>query len=327
MKVRLLICCMLIFAFLPVNGSLASPSIDRDQDGVNIDDVVFHISQSPLLSIPEINDLLMLIDFKHAPTAIQIASGIISIVAPNVDETSLTLPSVPSGFNIEIISSSNEEVIRTDGVVVPPLEGIDVVLELKVTRTFNNTSANTVGITVTVPARTSNKNVAAAVSGGVATASSSSSGFLAEYAINGDRKGNDWGASGGWENSSTGSPQWLQVTFYSQGLISEKSINEINVFTIQENYHEPIEPTLETSSSSSYGLTTFTVQYLDDMGDSDAENDIWVTVTDGDVTGNTMAWRQFKFEAVITKSIRIMNTNGVDGKSRVTQLEAWSTIE
>ena len=57
-------------------------------------------------------------------------------------------------------------------------------------------------------------------------------------AINGDRKGTNWGAGGGWNDATAASfPDWLQVDF-----AGARTINEIRVFTVQDNYAAPSSP-------------------------------------------------------------------------------------
>ena len=58
-------------------------------------------------------------------------------------------------------------------------------------------------------------NVALAANGGTAVASSTDgSGFPASGVINGDRRGLNWGAGGGWQDGTAGVwPDWLEVQF------------------------------------------------------------------------------------------------------------------
>ena len=99
-------------------------------------------------------------------------------------------------------------------------------------------------------------NVAAQASGGSATASSAYAGYPAAAVNNGDRRGINWGAGGGW-NDATGSswPDFVQIDF--SGV---KSIVAIDVFTVQDAYASPQEPT-DTLTFSQYGITDFDLQY------------------------------------------------------------------
>jgi hypothetical protein len=106
-------------------------------------------------------------------------------------------------------------------------------------------------------------NVALASNGGVATASSTTPDsefpgltFPASGVNDGDRKGLNWEHGGGWRDGTANSyPDWIEVDFNSN-----KSIGEIDVFTIQDNYSNPVEPT-EAQTFTLNGVTDFDVQY------------------------------------------------------------------
>ena len=158
-------------------------------------------------------------------------------------------------------------------------------------------------------------NFALASSGATVTASSQyDAGRGASAAINGDRKGLHWGtdaATGsGWHSATTGAA-WLEVDFGGS-----KTIDEIDVFGPQDNYANPIDPTLSLTFSL-YSLTGFDVQYL--LGST------WTTVSGGSVTGNNKVWRQFTFTPVTTSKIRVLTNASPDGYSRLTEVEAWGT--
>lgn len=105
-------------------------------------------------------------------------------------------------------------------------------------------------------------NAALASNGGVASASSSHANYPVANAINGDRLGTGWGVAGqpsGWNDNTQGTfPDWLQVTFPSG-----KNIQEVDVFTLQDNYTAPVTPT-PTMTFGVYGITNYQVQYLED---------------------------------------------------------------
>ncbi|MGH9971927.1 MAG: RHS repeat-associated core domain-containing protein [Pyrinomonadaceae bacterium] len=156
--------------------------------------------------------------------------------------------------------------------------------------------------------------MALAANGGVATASSTYSlSYPANATNNGDRKGLNWGSGGGWNDAAPGNtfPDWLQVDFNGS-----KTISEIDVFTIQDNYPSPVEPT-ETMTFSTYGLTAYDVQYWNGSA--------WMTVPGGSITGNNKVWRKFTFSPIATTKIRVLTNASVDGYSRLVELEAWST--
>src|SRR5712691_4709280 len=157
-------------------------------------------------------------------------------------------------------------------------------------------------------------NVAASANGGVASASSILSGsFPAAGANNGDRQGTNWGNGSDWADSSSGTfPDWVQIDFSGS-----KTIDEVDVFTIQDNYSSPSEPT-ETMTFSTYGLTGYDVQYWDGSA--------WVTVSGGTITGNNKVWKKISFSAITTSKIRVVTNASIDnGYSRMAEVEAWGS--
>jgi hypothetical protein len=167
----------------------------------------------------------------------------------------------------------------------------------------------------------SRANVALASNGGVVTASSTTDSnveypgqglnFPPSGVNNGDRKGLNWEHGGGWRDGTDGFPDWIQVEF-----TGVKTIDEIDVFTIQDNYMNPAEPT-QSLTFSSWGITAFDVQYWNGSQ--------WVVVPSGSVTGNNNVWRRFTFTPVTTTKVRVSINNALAGRSRVVELEAWGT--
>jgi hypothetical protein len=156
-------------------------------------------------------------------------------------------------------------------------------------------------------------NVALASNGGVATASSYlTAGYAPGGAINGDRKGLNWSNGGGWTDGTVNSyPDWLQIDFDGS-----KTIDEIDVFGVQDNYTSPSEPT-QGMTWTSYGLPDFQVQWWDGAS--------WQDVPGGKVTGNNLIWRKFTFSPVTTSKIRVVGKDALHGHSRVTEVEAYAT--
>ena len=113
--------------------------------------------------------------------------------------------------------------------------------------------------------------MALAANGGVASASSTfGGGYAPSGAINGDRTGTFWGSGGGWNDATPNAfPDWLEVDFNGT-----KTIDEVDVFSVQDNYQAPSTPT-PTMTFSLYGLTDFQVQYWTGAA--------WVTVPGGTV--------------------------------------------
>jgi hypothetical protein len=166
---------------------------------------------------------------------------------------------------------------------------------------------------ITVNAAAGRTNVALAANGAIAVASSTyATGFDASGAINGDRKGLSWGNGGGWTDATPGTwPDWLEIDF-----AGAKTIDEVDVFSVQDNYASPVEPTAGMTFTQ-YGLVNFTVQYWDGTQ--------WLAVSGGIVSGNTLVWRQLTFAAVTTSKIRVLISGTGDSWSRVVEVEAYSS--
>ena len=158
-------------------------------------------------------------------------------------------------------------------------------------------------------------NVAAAANGASASASFvNTPGFSAAAAIDGNRASPNWGGGGtsgnGWDTyGSGGLPQSLVSTF-----ASAKTINRIDVITIQDNYSSTNAPIFNVTTFTQYGATSYDVQAF--VGGS------WVTV--GTTTGNNIVWRRFTFTPVLATAIRIVVNASVDGTGRLIEIEAYT---
>ena len=75
----------------------------------------------------------------------------LTVRPPAPGETQLEMPTVPTGFNVALTASSNEDVIALDGTITPPDEALSVALTFTVSD--EGDSASKV-ITVVVPPRT-----------------------------------------------------------------------------------------------------------------------------------------------------------------------------
>lgn len=159
------------------------------------------------------------------------------------------------------------------------------------------------------------KNVALAANGGMATASSElDSGRIAAAAINGDRWGLHWGSDpatgSGWHDATKGVyPDWLQVQFNS-----EKTINEVDVFTVQDNVTAPSEPKPDTGFTQ-YGITNFELQYWNGSA--------WAPILSSLRHDNKLVWNKITFPSIKTTKIRIFVTGSLQDYSRIVELEAW----
>jgi hypothetical protein len=170
------------------------------------------------------------------------------------------------------------------------------------------TTSAPVTITVTAPARA---NVARASNGGVATASSTlGPNYPASSVINGDRRGLNWGAGGGWnDGTQNAGPDWVEVAFNGS-----KTIDEVSVFSMQDAYTSPVEPTA-TMTFTSFGLRAFQIQYWDGAA--------WVNIPGAAVITNNLVWRKFTFTPVTTTKIRVFITGALNGYARAVEVEAW----
>ena len=157
-------------------------------------------------------------------------------------------------------------------------------------------------------------NVALTANGATATASSTWSNppysYLPSSVNNGDHRGLNPGNNSNWASNGTSLPQWMEVAF-----ASSKTINEIDVFSLQDNYMNPIEPT-ETTTFSLYGLTAFEVQYW--------TGSAWATVPGGSVSSNNKVWKKITFAPLTTTKIRVYITATSDAWSRLVEVEAWT---
>ena len=72
---------------------------------------------------------------------------------------------------------------------------------------------------------------------------SASSVFSAQFPVaavnNNERKGAGWGSGGGWNDATANAfPDWVEIDFNGS-----KTIDRVIVYTLQDNYPNPIEPT------------------------------------------------------------------------------------
>jgi hypothetical protein len=159
-------------------------------------------------------------------------------------------------------------------------------------------------------------NVALASNGATATASSDGgAGFAPSHAINGNITGFEWGINGGWNDGTISTfDDWLEVAFSGS-----KTIDQIDVITIQDAFETPTTPVVDVTTFATYGITSYEVQYWTGAA--------WTTVTGGNVTGNNKVWRRFTFTAVTTTKIRILVHASADGNySRLVEVQAWEYV-
>jgi F5/8 type C domain. len=152
-------------------------------------------------------------------------------------------------------------------------------------------------------------NVALASNGAVASASSTiSAAFPVSAVNNNERAGLNWGNGGGWNDGTANAfPDWVQINFSSS-----KTINRVVVYTLQDNYANPSEPT-DAMTFSLYGVTAFTVQ--------GRQGTRWITLAT--VGGNNLVKRTVTFAPFTTSQIRLRITAALASFSRLTEIEAW----
>jgi hypothetical protein len=153
-------------------------------------------------------------------------------------------------------------------------------------------------------------NVAAVANGGTASASSTAEGYTPNAVIDGDRKGLNLTAGGGWRDNTPGVfPDVIEVDF-----ANVTSIDEVSVFTQQDTWWAPVEPT-ESLSFFNNGITAFEVQFWNGA--------TWSTIPGAIVSGNTKVWRKFVFGPISTEKVRVVITASRLSQSTVVELEAW----
>ena len=170
-----------------------------------------------------------------------------------------------------------------------------------------------VTLTVSAGPATGRVNVAAAANGGTALASSFlGAGYAPAGALDGNRRGEPWGGGTGWQDGTpSAGPDWLEIHF-----AGAQTINEVDVFSVQDAYTAPVEPELGQTFSL-YGVTEFHVEYWTGTE--------WTLVRGGVNAGNRQVWRQLVFTPVTTTAIRITVTGTIDPWTRLTEVEAYTT--
>ena len=99
-----------------------------------------------------------------------------------------------------------------------------------------------------------------------------------------------------------------------------ETIDQINVFTLQNNWTTAGEPTVN-SPATGEGIIDFVVQYC--SAGCTGATPTWTTVPGGNVSGNDKAMRVFTFPAVTTSKIRIVVNNSRNNWSRIVEVEAF----
>jgi hypothetical protein len=255
-------------------------------------------------------------------------SGITSdfrVVGGNDDEWLAYNHRVRNGLDVYMVwngaAAGKNTVIRLKGAGYPEIWN-PTTMSVSAAN-YTRVSSNEVDVSLSIPAEEStlvlfsgtslSSNVALGANGGVASASSTYGTAYPVSAINdGDRKGVNWGNGGGWNDGTADTyPDWAEIDFSGS-----RTITEIDVFTLQDNYPSPGDPTTSMTFGQ-YGIAAFDVQYWN--------GSTWVTVPGGTITGNGNVWRQFTFTPIATAKIRIVVNNALGSYSRITEVEAWAS--
>ena len=145
--------------------------------------------------------------------------------------------------------------------------------------------------------------------------------YPASAAIDGDITGNTWRSGGGWSDATADVyPDILEIDFNGPHVI-----DEIDVYTLANNYKKGLEPTA-TTLADLYGIEDFDVQTNTTTcaaGGPCTIGTTWTTIPGGHVTGNTLAWRQFTFPNTITATkMRVVVYKARSQYSRIVEMKA-----
>src|SRR5687768_18401681 len=77
--------------------------------------------------------------------------------------------------------------------------------------------------------------------------------------------------------------------------LPHQTIDEINVFSLQDNFNDPVDPT-EAMTFTQFGLQDFDVQYW--------TGSAWQTVPGGSLLNNNKVWRKITFPPLTTTKVR-----------------------
>ncbi|MBC8030759.1 MAG: S8 family serine peptidase [Pyrinomonadaceae bacterium] len=136
--------------------------------------------------------------------------------------------------------------------------------------------------------------------------------YSTDSAFDGERSGGGWEQGGGWNDATRDAwPDSLDITFGG----GAKTISEVHVYTLQNDYRNPVVPD-ENTDASVYGIQDFEIQTWNGV--------LWVTVPGGTITGNTKAMRVISLGSpVTTTGIRIVVNMGRAHYSRIVELECY----
>ena len=236
--------------------------------------------------------------------AIRACAPISIVIVPNVvglTQAAATTNLTGAGLAVGLVTAQSSATVPAGTVMSQnPAGGTSVAV------------GSAVSLTVSAGPATARVNVAAAANGGTAYASSfHSAGYAPAGALDGNRRGDPWGNGTGWNDGTPNAgPDWLEIHF-----AGAQTINEVDVFSLQDAFKAPVEPELGQTFSW-YGVTDFHVEYWTGTE--------WALVPGGVVAGNRQVWRQLLFTPVTTIAIRITVTGTIDYWTRLTEVEAYT---
>lgn len=153
-------------------------------------------------------------------------------------------------------------------------------------------------------------NVALASNGGVVSANSTpaGTGYLPAYVNDGRRTGAVSGVNGYWHDLADGfAGDWIQINFSGS-----KTITSAVVYTLQDNWQSPVEPT-DTTTFVQWGITGWNLQGWNGSA--------WVLLAS--VANNHLVKKTVTFPAFTTDRVRLNITNGAYTRSYVVEVEVW----
>jgi hypothetical protein len=113
-----------------------------------------------------------------------------------------------------------------------------------------------------------------------------------------------------WKDANASFPDWVEI-----GFNGAKTIDRVVVYSVQDNYTNPVEPTA-TMTFTQRGVTAFDVLAWN--------GSIWSKLAS--VTGNNLVQRTVSFSAVTTDRIRILINGSASRYSFLAEVEAWTPM-
>ena len=137
-------------------SAFTQPAWDTKVNSMNLvgmDKFAIYLGGNNLSANTVYLDSIQVVNTATEVTAVTVAAGIKSVVAPAKNAKTLTLPTAPYGYLIAIKSVTPAGVIETTGIITPPAADTTVAVVFTVTNTTDKTTADTSSINVLVPAK------------------------------------------------------------------------------------------------------------------------------------------------------------------------------